>query len=150
MIHYRQATAADIPQMSAIRLAVTENVLSDPAKVTTLMYEDYLERLGRGWVAEEGGQVLGFSYAASADNSIWALFVLPGQEGRGMGRRLLELATNWLFERGAEAVVLSTDADTRADRFYQAQGWQRGQVHPDGEVGYRLPRRRYLGRALTT
>ncbi len=138
MIHYRQATLADIPQMSAIRLAVTENVLSDPAKVTPQMYEDYLHKLGRGWVAEENGQVLGFAYGASADNSIWALFVAPGQEGRGMGRRLLGLAVDWLVSQGAKELILCTDAATRADRFYQAQGWQRGQVQADGEVRYRL------------
>jgi hypothetical protein len=48
----RQAEHRDIPAMSRIRLAVTENVLSNPARVTQQMYEDYLERSGRGWVAE--------------------------------------------------------------------------------------------------
>lgn len=45
---FRPATVADIPAMSRIRLAVTENVLSDPSRVTEQMYRDYLEPLGRG------------------------------------------------------------------------------------------------------
>jgi GNAT superfamily N-acetyltransferase len=84
-LKFRQAVIADIPAMTAIRLAVKENVLSNPERITRQMYEDYLERLGRGWVAEIDGVVVGFSYAEKADSSIWALFVLPDYEGRGVG-----------------------------------------------------------------
>jgi GNAT superfamily N-acetyltransferase len=66
------------------------------------------------------------------------LFVKPTHEGRGIGKRLLRLATDWLFEMDATMIALSTDAHTRADRFYRAQGWQRGELKPDGEVCYRL------------
>lgn len=38
-----RARQADIAAMSRIRLSVSENVLSDPARVTLQMYEDYLE-----------------------------------------------------------------------------------------------------------
>ena len=50
MLTFRPATVADIPALSAIRLAVQENRLSDPARITRQMYEDYLDRLGRTWV----------------------------------------------------------------------------------------------------
>ncbi|WP_307730920.1 GNAT family N-acetyltransferase [Pseudoduganella chitinolytica] len=128
---YRRATAADIPAMSAIRLAVTENVLSDPSRVTLAMYEDYLDRAGRGWVAELDGTIAAFCYADRADASIWALFVQPGYEGRGMAKHLLGLATDWLFAQGHERIRLATGAGTRADRFYAAQGW-RGSPRDDG------------------
>lgn len=111
--------------MSAIRLAVVENVLRDPARVTLQMYEDYLDQLGRGWVAEADGQVVGFCYAARGDASIWALFVSPACEGRGYGKRLLGLAVAWLNGLGHARVRLSTAPGTRADRFYAAQGWAR-------------------------
>ena len=39
---FRQACLEDIPAMSKIRLAVTENALSDPSRITQQMYEDYL------------------------------------------------------------------------------------------------------------
>lgn len=122
---FRRADSTDIPAMSAIRLAVTENVLSDPTRITLDMYEDFLDRSGRGWVAESGGEIVAFSYANKVDGSIWALFVKPGQEGRGLGKALLGLAVAWLFELGHERVHLSTGADTRADRFYAMEGWHR-------------------------
>lgn len=140
-ITYSIATAADIDAMSAIRLAVTENVLRDPSRVTHQMYVDYLELLGRGWICRIDGVAAGFSYAASADHSIWALFVQPGMEGRGIGSELLRLAVDWLFAGGADMVKLGTGAGTRADRFYAAQGWQRGaEPAPGRDVAYTLSR----------
>jgi len=147
-LEFRRATPADIPAMSAIRLAVRENVLSNPARITQHMYEDYLERIGRGWVCERAGVVIGFSYAASQDNSIWALFVEPGHEGLGAGKQLLKLACDWLFAQGAPAVTLSTAANTRADRFYLAQGWQREVRENDMDAYFRLPRAIGIRRAV--
>jgi GNAT superfamily N-acetyltransferase len=131
---------ADIPAMSAIRLAVTENVLSDPGRVTRQMYEDYLDKLGCGWVCETDEGIIGLSYADNTDGSIWALFVQPGQEGRGAGKELLRLAVDWLFAQGWKELKLGTVANTRADRFYAAQGWQRGAMKNAIEVEYRLTR----------
>lgn len=139
-IHYRRAKAGDIPAMSEIRLLVRENVLRDPAAITRQMYHDYLEALGRGWVAELDGRIVGFSYADRQDNSIWALFIHPDFEGMGMARVLLKRATDWLFAEGAGRVVLGTKAHTRADRFYAAQGWLRGEIRNQVEVEFILPR----------
>jgi GNAT superfamily N-acetyltransferase len=125
---FRRANSHDIPAMSKIRLAVSENILSDPSRVTERMYEDYLELLGRGWVAEVDGVIAGFCYANKTDSSIWALFISKQYEGRGIARHLLNLAVRWLFEQGQEFVRLSTGAETRADRFYASQGWTRERV----------------------
>ena len=138
---FRQANSADIAAMSRIRLSVKENILSDPRKVTRQMYEDYLERDGRGWVAESDGRIVAFSYADRVDGSIWALFVDPGHEGQGLAKALLRLATEWLFELGHSQVALSTTAGTRADRFYAAQGWLRTSVRGI-EVDYQLDKKR--------
>ena len=142
-LRLRRARSADIPAMSAIRLSVRENVLSDPARVTLQMYEDYLEKDGRGWVAEVDGAVAAFCYADRHDASIWALFVSPGMEGRGLGKALLALAVDWLFELGHAHVRLGTTPRTRADRFYQAQGWTR---MPDqgAEAEFVLARRDHI------
>lgn len=134
---FRQANTNDIAAMSHIRLSVTENVLSDPNRITRAMYEDFLEAAGRGWVAERDGKIIAFCYAAKADGSIWALFVRPGHEGQGLAKSLLGLAVNWLFDSGHERVHLSTGANTRADRFYAAQGWARSPVS-DTEIAYYL------------
>ena len=121
--------------MSRIRLSVTENVLSDPSRVTGQMYEDYLALEGRGWVAEIDGAVVAFCYADKNDGSIWALFVNPGNEGQGLAKRLLGLAVNWIFELGHASARLDTTANTRADRFYCLQGWERRAVS-DTKVEY--------------
>ncbi len=137
---FRRAAETDIPAMSLIRLAVRENALSNPARITEAMYRDYLDALGRGWVAELDGEIIGFSYADRTDASIWALFVDPAREGLGAGSRLLRLAVDWLFEIGNDEVRLGTQADTRADRFYAAQGWTCEGMRDAIEVGYRLRR----------
>jgi len=139
-MNIRQATLLDIPAMSAIRLSVKENTLSDPSRVTEQMYRDYLELLGRGWVAEVDGAVVGFSYADKADASIWALFVSQDHEGRGIAKRLLQVAVDWLFALGHESVHLSTSKDTRADRFYTGQGWTRSVLN-ERDAGFRLTRK---------
>jgi GNAT superfamily N-acetyltransferase len=136
---FRQAVSADIPAMSQIRLAVTENVLRDPARITVDMYEDYLERSGRGWVAESAGEIVAFCYADKVNASIWALFVRPDHEGQGLGKALLARAVDWLFDVGHECVHLTTGAGTRADRFYAAQGWLRRPVGA-ADIGYSLAR----------
>jgi GNAT superfamily N-acetyltransferase len=136
----RRAGVDDIPAMRRIRIAVRENALSNPARITEAMYRDYLDALGRGWVAEQDGEVIGFSYADRTDSTIWALFVDPDREGRGAGKQLLRLAVDWLFELGNPEVRLGTAVHTRADRFYAAQGWTRGQMKDDMEVWYRLRR----------
>ena len=137
---FRQATVADIPEMSRIRIAVKENALSNPGRITEAMYRDYLEALGRGWVAELDGEMIGFAYADRTDSSIWALFVDPAREGLGAGKQLLRLAADWLFEIGNDEIRLGTSAHTRADRFYAAQGWTREGMKDDVEVWFRLRR----------
>jgi GNAT superfamily N-acetyltransferase len=127
--------------MSQIRLSVTENALSDPTRITADMYEDYLERAGRGWVAENDGEIVAFCYADKVNASIWALFVRPGHEGRGLGKLLLKQAAEWLFATGHDSIHLATGAGTRADRFYAAQGWFRKPVG-SSEIAYSLSKSR--------
>lgn len=136
----REALLSDIPVIHDIRFSVQENVLVDPSSVTPEMCAEYITEIGKGWVCEVDGDVVGFSIACIRDTSIWALFVRPGFEGRQIGQRLLKLAVEWLFEMGSPAIVLSTDPGTRADRFYASQGWTRGEIKPNGEVSFRLER----------
>lgn len=135
---FREAKIDDIPALSEIRLSVTENILSDPRKITPEIYAAYLSVSGKGWLCDIDGEAVGFSVASLSDASIWALFVRPGYEGRGIGTRLLKLATDWLFDMGASSIKLSTEANTRADRLYASQGWKRGEIKLRAEVCFRL------------
>lgn len=135
---FRQAFNQDISGMRDVRMSVAENELSGPERIPPDMYAHYINDLGRGWVCEIDGEIVGFSVACHQGSFIWALFVRPSCEGRGIGKRLLKLATDWLFENGAAEIRLSTGVSTRADEFYQRQGWSRGQPRDDGEVEYKL------------
>ena len=94
----RLATSADIESMHRLRLAVRENRLTDPARVQPEDYRRMLETQGRGWLYEVDGQVAGFGIADGARRNIWALFVAPGMERRGIGRSLLDAMVEWLCE----------------------------------------------------
>ncbi len=138
----RQATTADIPEIQRVRHSVKENRLTSRVILDDEVAAS-IEGLGRGWVAEVNGRIVGFSIAnctAGADQtgSIWALFVEPAFEGQGHGRRLHDAAVDWLWSCGRERLWLSTEADTRAERFYELSGWQRCGLTPDGEVRFEM------------
>ena len=139
--HIRRARLEERPRITEIRLAVRENQLLDPSRVTDADYQWFSENPGI-WVWEEDGRILGFSAADTRDGSIWALFVDPAREGLGAGKHLLRRAVDWLFEIGFDEIRLGTAAHTRADRFYAAQGWTREDMKDDVEVWYRLRRAR--------
>jgi GNAT superfamily N-acetyltransferase len=136
----RAASLSDVAAMNHLRLQVRENVLSYPGLVTEAMTAEAITELGRGWVFDEGGQILGFSIALDRDPTIWALFVHPGHEGRGIGHQLLESAVNWLWSRGAQSIRLSTDPGTRAERFYRSRGWKAAGTNAKGEIELELTR----------
>lgn len=137
----RKARLSDVPAMNYLRLQVRENTLSDPALITEQMTADSITRSGRGWVFEQDDQLLGFSIALDEDPTIWALFVLPGYEGRGIGHGLLDAAISWLWSRGAASIWLGTESSTRAERFYRDRGWQDAGRHKNGEIRFELHRK---------
>ena len=119
----RLATRSDIPALQRVRLAVQENTLSDPNRITE---EDYIaaqETLGRTWVIEVDGEIAAFATGYES-GSIWALFVHPDHEGRGFGTALHSTVVNWLWSHGHERLWLTTDPNTRAEQFYVDRGWQ--------------------------
>ncbi|MET0394429.1 MAG: GNAT family N-acetyltransferase [Chitinophagaceae bacterium] len=134
----RQAILTDIPQLTVLRLSVTENQLSDPGLVTEQDYITYLSQRGRGWVCETGGLVTGFAIVDNTDHNVWALFVLPGYEGQGIGRRLHDAMLDWYFSQGETFIWLGTAPGTRAERFYRKAGWQDRGLRPNGEKRFEL------------
>ena len=102
--------------------------------MTPADYARYLAVPGAGWVAELEGRVAGFGIADPASRSLWALFVDPQCEGRGVGRALLSRLIGGLFESSREPINLSTAPGTRAERLYLAAGWKKVGDLPTGEV----------------
>jgi len=85
---FREATLEDIRQIQTIRNSVKENMLSDPALVTDSDCADYLTLRGKGWVCMIENRLVGFSIVDLKDKNIWALFVQPGFENIGIGKKL--------------------------------------------------------------
>lgn len=85
---FREAHIDDIKQIQVVRNAVNENRLSNPALVTDADCEAYLFNRGRGWVCVENDVVVGFSIMDLKENNIWALFVHPDFEKKGIGKKL--------------------------------------------------------------
>jgi ribosomal protein S18 acetylase RimI-like enzyme len=123
--------------MHRVRMAVHENRL-----VSTLITEEHyvsaIELTGRGWVAEDQGIVIGFAIGNAVTGNIWALFVHPDHEGRGHGRRLHDALVEWLFQQRLPHLWLSTEPNTRAQRFYEKAGWSLVGTLPSGEAHYEL------------
>jgi GNAT superfamily N-acetyltransferase len=142
---FRIAVDADISRMHHVRLSVRENQLSDPDRVQPAHYYAVL-RSGRGWVCEIDGTIVGFAIADLSSHSVWALFVDPRYERRGIGRQLHDAMIEWLFASGAPRISLTTDPNTRAEHFYEAAGWQRVGQEANGEVRYSLGPERFAKR----
>ncbi|WP_354541080.1 GNAT family N-acetyltransferase [Rhizobium sp. OAE497] len=99
-----------------IRLTVRENVLADPNKVTPDDYRWFVRNPGI-FVWEEDGGIHGFAAADTRNGNIWALFVDQAYCGRGVGRALLSSVCSVLRTAGFEKAWLTTDPNTRAERF---------------------------------
>lgn len=143
-MNVRIAVERDVPEMHRLRMRVHENILRDASQVQPDHYLRMLNEHGRGWVCELEDRIVGFAVADLSRTNIWALFVDPNYEGRGIGRRLHETALDWLFDTGVPTVWLSTEPNTRAERFYTQAKWQYAGRQPNCEARYEMRRERWL------
>jgi ribosomal protein S18 acetylase RimI-like enzyme len=87
---------------------------------------------GSTWVALESGVVVGFVVVTIADHErrigeIAMIAVDPLAQRRGIGRRLTELATDELRDRGMAVAVIGTGGDpghAPARRLYEEAGYR--------------------------
>jgi len=135
---YREATTSDIPQIQIVRHTVKENTLSDPALVTDADCEEFVTLRGKGWVCEIEEEIVGFSIVDLKEHNIWALFLRPEFEGKGIGKELHRLMMDWYFDQTKEKAWLGTAPNTKAEKFYELQGWKNvGRVNK-GEVKFEM------------
>jgi len=135
----RIARATDIPAIQRVRASVKENRLVSTV-VTDEDVRTAIEETGRGWVVEADAEVVAFAIGNARNGNIWALFVHREHEGRGYGRRLHDTMVSWLWTKGLQRLWLTTEAGTRAQRFYESAGWQLTGTTADGELRYELQR----------
>ena len=137
-MNIRVAEVKDIYQIQVVRNLVKENQLSDPALVPDSDVKDYITCRGKGWVCEIDGEVVGFAIADLVENNIWALFIHPGFERIGIGKKLHEEMMSWYFSQTDKTVWLGTSPKTRAELFYRKAGWKEVGVHGKGEIKFEM------------
>lgn len=134
----REAKTEDIEQLQFIRNSVKENALSNPNLVTYQDYETYINVKGKGWVCELDNRIVGFAIVDLKENNIWALFIAPEFESKGIGKALHDRMLEWYFMQTKEKVWLSTAFDTRAAKFYKIAGWTEVGMHGTKEVKFEM------------
>lgn len=134
----REATVKDIQQIQLVRNAVKENRLSNPALVTDADCEAYLFKRGKGWVCVEDDWVVGFSIVDLKENNVWALFVHPDFEKKGIGKKLHDSMMGWYFKQTKQLIWLGTSPATRAAQFYKMQGWKETGMHGKKEIKFEM------------
>ena len=135
---YREAKIEDIKQIQIVRNAVKENTLSNPDLVTDDDCALFMMAKGKGWVCEIDQLVVGFAIVDLQENNIWALFLLPSFEGKGIGKQLHNLMLNWYFTQTTTSVWLGTAFNTRAERFYRKAGWLEIGTHGSKEIKFEM------------
>jgi GNAT superfamily N-acetyltransferase len=135
---FREVRIEDIKEIQLVRNSVKENVLSDPALVTDKDCEDYITLRGKGWVCEIDNSVIGFAIADLEENNIWALFLQPEYERKGIGKKLHDMMLEWYFSKTKEKVWLGTAPNTRAEMFYRKCGWKEVGKHGKGEIKFEM------------
>lgn len=147
---FREAEIEDIPQIQIVRHSVNENTLSDPALVPDKDVEDYMTRRGNGWVCEIDNTIVGFAIVSVTDHNVWALFIQPGFEKKGIGRRLHDEMMDWYFNQTAETIWLGTAPGTRAEAFYRKACWREVGTHGKGDIKFEMTADEWKNRIAST
>ncbi len=133
----RPATPADLPRIHEVRGGTAENPLTDADLVTDAEVAWYMEA-AIFLVSEDENGVQGFTCVNHQTGYVWALFVIDEAQGRGHGGSLLDAAMARLREAGHRQAFLTTGKGTKAEGFYEAQGWRAMGANLKGETVFRL------------
>ncbi len=146
----REALQSDVGHMHCIRMAVTENILSNPEAITEADYATYLLQKGRGWVAILNETIAGFAIVDLEGSNIWALFVHPDFEKKGVGTNLQKNMLDWYFLKTNKTVWLSTTPRTKAETFYHRTGWKDCGLLQNGERKFEMTAEEWRKRQAAT
>jgi GNAT superfamily N-acetyltransferase len=128
-MNFREALITDIPQLTA---------LSNHATIPQQEYEDYLIKRGKGWVCEVDGKIVGFAIGDLEKNTVWALFVQPGFEEKGIDRELLILLLDWYYSETRDTIWASAAPDSRAANFLKSFGFTEAGILHNLEIKFEL------------
>lgn len=131
-IAIRRFTESDIPHCAAIMAAAPlfqryNTTLESAAKRLT---EALSENAVLFVAEEETGHPLGFVWivlngAFARSGYIRVIGVAPDQQSKGIGARLLEAAEKFVAQHSRDLLLLCSDFNTEAQRFYERHGYER-------------------------
>lgn len=145
---FREAVVHDIQAIQSIRNSVTENLINDPRLISDERCADFLENKGKGWICEVDGYPVGFAIADLQGKSVWALFVRPEFENRGIGKKLHAIMLNWYFSQSQEHFWLSTEESSRAELFYCLNGWTSVGMPKEQMVEFKMTAENWANQSL--
>lgn len=140
----RPARPEDVEAIFAVRCAVKENHMSreelaeldiTSASVTEMITGgDFIVP-----VAVVEGQIVGFAMAQVSEGYLFALFIHPDYEDKGLGRTLMEVVEFEFAKHGVREAWLATGSEPgiRAPGFYRHLGWVECGVMDDGQLKFR-------------
>jgi GNAT superfamily N-acetyltransferase len=150
-VSVRPAAADDAPAIARVQVetwraayrgTVPDAFLAEIDQVSRAeRWRQGADRGGTTWVAEEGGEVVGFvAFGPSRDDDasadvgeLHAIYVLAARWRHGIGTALHDVCVRELRYKGyAEATLWALEANPTAKAFYAARGWQ-----PDGATASR-------------
>jgi ribosomal protein S18 acetylase RimI-like enzyme len=148
----RPAAAADAGAIAAVHVAawrwayrglVADAALQALSMVTREGMWREIIPLGGVVAAVDGDQVVGFvAYGATEQSGtgdageVFAIYLLEGWTGMGIGHTLITRATEGLRALGFDRATLWVlEANTRARRFYEAVGWRSDGVRGLCDIG---------------
>ncbi|HEU0063629.1 MAG TPA: GNAT family N-acetyltransferase, partial [Flavisolibacter sp.] len=133
------------PQLQIIRNSVKENILNNPSLVTLADYTSYLTVNGKGWVhLVNKHTITGFAIIDTLNYSVWALFIHPAFEKKGIGRMLQHEMLNWHFRQTDKNLWLTTAPGTRAEKFYRSSGWKQTGINKSKELIFEITKQDWL------
>ena len=139
----RSVTVEDVETLFDIRCSVGENHQSRERLAELGVTPDSVSAMVTGGdhvslIAEEDGRAAGFVMACVSEGYVFACFVRPEHEGRGIGGALLRAAEASLHDAGVERAWLSTGAEEglRAIGFYRRLGWVEDGRLDDGQIRF--------------
>ena len=127
---FREIDSTDMQSIFDVRVATWHNdrgleELNELGITATTVRKMMRNKTHRGWLCEDDSSVVGFAIGNQKNGEMWVIAVRKEHESHGIGRKLLTLVENWLFESGWEEIWLTTDPDEslRAVGFYRRLGW---------------------------
>lgn len=127
----RRARPDDAPFCVTLRGLTRENAVSasrlQELGITAATWAaDIASNALPGWVAVSADGLLGYCFGASDSGEVVVLALHPSAEGRGLGKRLLQLVVDDLRSLGHRRLFLgcSSDPQVRSYGFYRHLGWR--------------------------